>query len=195
LAAQSEGQKLAEAVIIACQNAKVEKSAQLQASSIRFDLEHDELPPLELIEQEIKKSDNTVRPEDRHDQRVLARVQRAWSEWLTDLRTATSNGKQLPRIPTRVSIVQIGNGVIVALPGEQFYEIGERIARYFKPKLVCVAAFCHGYIGYVPTRGAYPQGGYEVDESHRFVSLWRVSPDAEEIVTKNVDLLRAYLSL
>lgn len=193
-AAKSEGEKLAEAVILACKNATVEKSASLQANSVRFQLDHDDLPSIDWLAQEIKKSDNTVRPEDRQDQRVLARVQAAWDEWLADLRTATENGQPLPLIPARVSLVRVGSGAIVALPGELFYEIGERIARHIRATHVCVAAYCHGYIGYVPTRSAYPQGGYEVEESHRFVSLWRVSSNAESTIGKQVNSLCADLS-
>ena len=193
-AARSEGEIIADAVLNACQNAKVDESPQLEADSIRFFLAQDDLPPFEVLESELKQSDSTVRPEDREDQRVLARIRAAWDEWLKDLRQVSEHGRRLPSVPTRVSLMRIGQGAIVALPGEPFYEIGQRIAAHIGANPVCVAAYCHGYIGYVPTREAYAQGGYEVDESHRYVSLWRIHPDTEEILTKHVDLLSASLS-
>ena len=81
--------------------------------------------------------------------------------------------KALPPQPARISLVRIGGGAIVALPGEVFFGIGQRMAARFNAEPIFVAAYCHGYIGYVPDREAFAYGGYEVEESHRYVNLWR----------------------
>jgi neutral ceramidase len=76
------------------------------------------------------------------------------------------------------------------LPGDVFFEIGQRIAAELGAGPACVVGYSHGYIGYVPDRGAFALGGYEVAESHRYVGLWRVSPAAEDVLQDQVRLLR-----
>ena len=79
---------------------------------------------------------------------------------------------------------------IAALPGEVFFQIGQRIAARIDADPVWAAAYCHGYIGYVPARDSFAQGGYEVEESHRYVGLWRVSPSTEDLLQEQIDLLQ-----
>lgn len=81
-------------------------------------------------------------------------------------------------MPARVSLLRVGRGALVFLPGEVFFEIGERTAAMLPADPVAVAAYSHGYIGYVPTAEAYAEGGYEPNESHRYVGLWRLRPDS-----------------
>jgi hypothetical protein len=69
------------------------------------------------------------------------------------------------------------------LPGEVFFGIGERIAGQLLAEPVCMAAYCHGYVGYVPDAASFAYGGYEVDESYRYTGLWRGSPQSESILT------------
>jgi len=76
-----------------------------------------------------------------------------------------------------VSLLRLGRGAFVFLPGEVFFEIGERTAAMLPADPVAVAAYGHGYIGYVPTAEAYAEGGYEPNESHRYVGLWRLHPN------------------
>jgi hypothetical protein len=49
-----------------------------------------------------------------------------------------------------------------------------------------IAGYTDGAVGYVPTRAAYPEGGYEVDRA------CRVGPEAGEMIERaTVRLLRA----
>ncbi len=66
-------------------------------------------------------------------------------------------------LATAMTIVTVGNLAIAGIPGELFVELGlalranQHFARTF------VAGYCNDLIGYIPTRAAYPEGGYEVD--------------------------------
>ncbi len=66
-------------------------------------------------------------------------------------------------LATAMSIVTIGTLAIVGIPGELFVELGLAIkaAPYFDQTFV--AGYCNDLIGYIPTRAAYTEGGYEVD--------------------------------
>ena len=62
-----------------------------------------------------------------------------------------------------MTIAAIGNLAIVGIPGELFVELGLAIQAtpYFAQTFV--AGYCNDLIGYIPTRAAYAEGGYEVD--------------------------------
>jgi hypothetical protein len=139
------------------------------------------LPPLEAIRAQLRQPDRTVRDEDRSQAKVRARVRAAWREWLNDLSGALARGP-LPAVPARVSLLRVGRGALVLVPGEVFFETGERIAAALAADPAAVAAYGHGYIGYVPAAEAYGEGGYEVNESHRYVGLWRLHPRASALL-------------
>jgi neutral ceramidase len=184
-AAKEAGRQLASAVMEACRRARPETDPTIAVASRCLLIPHDTPPSFAEIERDLDKADRTVRDEERADRRVRERLRAAWAEWLGELKRVMNQGAGLPPLPARVSVARIGHGAVVALPGEVFYEIGEGIARRMAADPVCVAAYCHGYIGYIPTPESYSQGGYEVDESHRYVGLWRVSPDAASLLEQH----------
>lgn len=188
-AAHRAGQELADAVLQACKHARYEEAPRLRMESVRIDIPHDALPELATVEAQLGKADRTVRPEDRDDRIVQAQIKDAWDEWLAELSRARMGDGGLPTITARLSVIRIGRAAIVALPGEVFFQIGQAIAAQLDADPVCVAAYCHGYIGYVPVRQAFADGGYEVEESHRFVGLWRTSPVTEDLLLEQVERL------
>lgn len=64
---------------------------------------------------------------------------------------------------TSMSVFALGDLAIVGIPGEAFVEFGLalRANPYFAHTLV--ACYCNDLVGYLPTREAYAQGGYEVE--------------------------------
>jgi neutral ceramidase len=188
-AARSEGRRLAEAVLSACENARRENDPRLSVESARFLLPYDAIPPIKAIEADLEQTDRTVRPEEKANEAIRMRLQTAWHEWLRDLKQIAPAGQDLPPQSTRISLLRIGGGAIIALPSEVFCGIGQRIAARINAAPAIVAAYCHAFIGYLPDREAFAFGGYEVDESHRYINLWRTTPAAEEILQEQVDML------
>lgn len=89
-------------------------------------------------------------------------------------------------IVTVVQALRIGDGVIAGTPGETFSQLGLDLKRRSPYPLTAVAELCNDIIGYIPTREAFAQGGYET-----FRSRWaRVVPGAgEQIVDALVEML------
>ena len=88
-------------------------------------------------------------------------------------------------LATAMTAVAIGNLAIVGVPGELFVELGLGIKAnpYFDRTFV--AGYCNDLIGYIPTRAAYAEGGYEVDTA-------RIAPGSgEAIVDTAVSVLSA----
>jgi neutral ceramidase len=76
-----------------------------------------------------------------------------------------------------MTIVTVGSVALVGIPGELFVELGLAIKAnpYFAHTFV--AGYCNDLIGYIPTRAAYAEGGYEVDTS-------RIAPGSGETIVE-----------
>ena len=66
-------------------------------------------------------------------------------------------------LATAMTIVTVCNLAIVGIPGELFVELGLAIKATPHFAQTLVAGYCNDLIGYIPTRAAYAEGGYEVD--------------------------------
>ncbi|MFZ2060738.1 MAG: neutral/alkaline non-lysosomal ceramidase N-terminal domain-containing protein [Candidatus Binatus sp.] len=66
-------------------------------------------------------------------------------------------------LATAMTLVTVGNLAIVGIPGELFVELGLAIRANPHFARTFVAGYCNDLIGYIPTRAAYPEGGYEID--------------------------------
>jgi neutral ceramidase len=66
-------------------------------------------------------------------------------------------------LATAMTIVTVGKLAIVGVPGELFVELGLALKANPNFTHTFVAGYCNDLIGYIPTRAAYAEGGYEVD--------------------------------
>jgi|SRR5581483_2766576 len=80
--------------------------------------------------------------------------------------------------------IRIGPVVLLAVSGEPFIEIAQAIVAASPFPCTCVSGYSNGGFGYIPTRQAYEEGGYEVQTTI-------FSPDAAEIlVREGIRMLR-----
>ena len=80
-----------------------------------------------------------------------------------------------------VSSLRLGKVWLLNLPGELFIEY-QLAAQKMRPNdQVCTAAYGEYGPGYIGTRDAYPQGGYEVSERAS-----RVAPEVEEVLMEAI---------
>jgi neutral ceramidase len=64
-----------------------------------------------------------------------------------------------------LTVGRVGDVAVVGLGGEVFHEIGKAIKTASPFPHTLVITHCNGAAGYVPTKEAYPEGGYEVESS------------------------------
>jgi neutral ceramidase len=69
--------------------------------------------------------------------------------------------KQFEEDRPEVMVIRLGNAAIVGLPGEIFSEYGLEIKRRSPARHTFVIELANDAIGYIPTREAFAQGGYE----------------------------------
>ena len=80
------------------------------------------------------------------------------------LKAYCKNGEK--SIKSESVIIDIGDVVIVTIPGELFCEIGKAIKSIFRPeKQPLIFGYSNGYVGYLPTKKAFLAGGYECETS------------------------------
>ncbi len=88
--------------------------------------------------------------------------------------------------PTWVQAVRIGDVAIVGVPGEFFTALGEEIKRRSPFRYTCVFELANDYIGYIPDRPGFEQGGYQVWTGlHSYLE----PGTGEQIVAEAVNLL------
>lgn len=90
-----------------------------------------------------------------------------WAEQFPEMEQRTWQG--------RVSVLQWGSALLVALPGEPFciasQEIRRQVAALTGVHAVLVLGYSDGCPGYFPAADEYPLGGYEVTDAHRYYGM------------------------
>ncbi|MHB1036875.1 MAG: neutral/alkaline non-lysosomal ceramidase N-terminal domain-containing protein [Pirellulales bacterium] len=83
-----------------------------------------------------------------------------------------------------LTVGRVGDVAVVGLGGEVFNEIGAAIKKASPFPHTFVITHCNGAAGYLPTKEAYPEGGYEVQSSS-------FGPEAaEQVVQEALRMLR-----
>lgn len=91
-------------------------------------------------------------------------------------REAASQGTQ----PAELQGLQIGDHLLIGVPGELFAALGLAIKEAAFPWRVIVVGLANGMVGYLPTRDAFRRGGYETTLS----TVSKLAPEAgERLVT------------
>ncbi len=87
-------------------------------------------------------------------------------------------------VPLVITAARLGDVAFVGLGAEVFNEIGRAIKSGSPFPHTVIITHCNGAAGYIPTRSAYADGGYEVQTS-------RVAPGAaEQVIEEALRMLR-----
>ena len=84
-------------------------------------------------------------------------------------------------ISTYIQVIAINNTAFVSVPGEMFVELGLMIKEKSPFEHTYVVELANDYIGYIPTRVAFKEGGYETLNARSS----RIGPEAGEILVEN----------
>lgn len=96
----------------------------------------------------------------------LERVKEAVRSWQT--------GEPLAPVEAEIQAWRLDDLALATAPGEIFCEIGNRVKERSPFGHTFFAGYANGYMGYVPVRAAYDEGGYEVTHA------CQVDPEAGE---------------
>ena len=95
--------------------------------------------------------------------------------------------EQTDTVRTFIQALRIGDAVLVGIPGEQFVQDGLRIKERSPCPDTIIVNLANDAIGYIPTRKAYQEGGYQT-----WTGACNLAPEAGEmIVEKALALIEA----
>jgi hypothetical protein len=117
-------------------------------------------------------------------------IREAVATWRDSMkRTVASGGGQ--ETPIELQAIRIGDCTIVAVNGEMFSRFTEMLRQRTNEKSF-VVGYANSAFGYIPTREAYPEGGYEVETAHFFYNSFRPAPGGlEMLVDRAVELVKS----
>ena len=83
-------------------------------------------------------------------------------------------------VASSVQVLAINDTAFVGVPGEMFVELGREIKKRSTFKHTYVVELANDYVGYIPTRAAFEEGGYEVLDARSS----KVAPEAGEMIVE-----------
>src|SRR5213078_4275915 len=86
-------------------------------------------------------------------------------------------------VPIELQAIRIGDVTIVTVNGEMFTRFTAMLRDALGPHIFTVA-YANSAFGYIPTREAYAEGGYEVDTAHFFYNSFRPKPGGLELLAE-----------
>jgi len=114
---------------------------------------------------------------------AAGRAGAALHQWAQDV---ARPGQDIPPSPAALAACRIGNGRVAFWPGEP--HLAHSVA--LPPDCLAVGQ-AGATVGYVPERAAYPRGGYEVADAHRYYGFASaLAPEAgEALLAATAELL------
>lgn len=183
-AVQGESERLAQAVKDAVSRARKIRALPLIARSEHVHLPHAKLPNATELERMDLEQERTVRPDERTNPAVVAKTRAAFQDWANALNRVLTHSDVLTPVFSEVQVLGIGSLSIVGISGEPFFETGQKILNSSPKGNTWVLGYCNAYSGYLPTRRAFSEGGYEVSDSYRYLGTWHLDPSCEHRVVK-----------
>lgn len=152
--ASEVGEALAQAVDV-----ELKKAPKLSEPILRFGRHAVALPLKNLVS--LDELDREISHHRQREQELTA----IYLECLKDsmLRRGLCEGQSEVIMPLQA--IRIGSAVLLAVPGEPFVQLGLAIRESCRDRQVFVVGYANGAWGYIPSRSAFDQGGYEVETS------------------------------
>jgi len=157
----------------------------LELSNSWVDLPLQEPPPQKTLEKIIEKERKTLEnssPEDIFTQDV-SKIHYNWAqERLNEIR----DNRVRTSVRVHLQTLFLSSTVLVALPGEILVGIGKKIKQFSPFKNTFVLGYANGIVGYLPTKEAFAEGGYEVEIAPLIYGLPLFTPAVEETILEAV---------
>jgi len=179
--AQEQGERLGEAACALLGGIATRPAERLWAREAELALPTAPLPAeqqaareFERLQAEVESLEKEGAPSGR------IRAARAFRDWARDVLEAARQGKKQEPARSVISAVRVDDMALVGIPAELFVEIGMEIKRRSPFKSTFVMGYAGKVVGYIPTRKAFEEGGYEVDTAYKFYGLTPFLPEVHD---------------
>ena len=158
------GHLLADATLAALPRIETSDAPTLGARSMSVNLPLKKYPAVAETAQALREADNQLASlcadGASAEQVMRAKTNRLYAS-ITNFYARETQALPDGRLPIELQGLRVGDAIFVAIPAEVFVEMGLRLKRRAAQQTFIVG-IANGYIGYLPTRAAYEEGGYEV---------------------------------
>jgi hypothetical protein len=178
------GHTLADATLAALPHIETSDKLTIGALTMCVNLPLKDSPPLAETVKALREADEQLSSQSNNglslEQVMRAKRNRLYAS-ITNFYAREAEALPDGHQPIELQGLRTGDAVFVAVPAEVFVEIGLKLKR-LAPRRTFIVGIANGYIGYLPTREAYKDGGYEVVSA-------KCSAEAEEVlVQKAIEL-------
>jgi neutral ceramidase len=201
------GRILAGEVIKTLEGCRPVRSLQMRTALKRIPFHYRELPGVaelarlvEFHRRELERWTNPDREtlegadwEDRHINRVA--MHQDMVRWAEEMLQRARQGGLADHAFGDLQAVTLGDEVaLLGVPGELFSEIGMQLKQRSPVPFTCVCAYTNGSLGYLPSRRAIEDGGYEVSDAYKLYGFPACfHPDTEEMLYREAAALLSSL--
>jgi hypothetical protein len=163
----------------------------LAVASERLSLPLNPLPTLAWLEEEAQRLHSSLAVEQSSTLPYHPKIQTALLHWIERIQIYLRQESPPTTVSTELQVMQVGPLALVNAPGELFVELGLAIKEGPKAGHLFIAGFGNDNIGYIPTRRAYPHGGYEIHDAYKYYGYpAALAPEAgEQYVATAIRLL------
>lgn len=110
------------------------------------------------------------------------RFRRAIQGWASAMKDELARGIASPAREAELHALALGPMTFVGVNGELFSRFTSALRERTGRTNLYTVGYANGNLGYLPTREAYAEGGYEVEEAHLFYRQWRVREGGLELL-------------
>lgn len=182
--AKFTGEKLAEEILL---NYKVYEGKQINSDidykTTIMTIPYDWHPTVEEAKANLneytKKLDESTTKEDK-------KINGAFKIWAAEVLERTENNSLPEFIDIPVSYIRIGEISFIAVPLEIFSSISLKLRKLFGTNPLFVISYGNGYAGYLSDKAAHYEGGYEIDDWHKYAGILPKVSNVEDIFWKSV---------
>ncbi len=173
---ESNGRMVSDAVLSVLSGISTTDDAEIGIASERISIPLQ--PPISLEEARCTVEENAVKLRNKDLPLWDVHLTQAYHDWAQQI--IADGGKAQPGLPFEIQRFSVDGAQLVGLPGEVFVEYALNI-KQMAPN-VMVSAYTNGNVGYVPTRKAFDEGGYEVDLAYKLYGQQKLSPMVETVI-------------
>ncbi|MDP4196657.1 MAG: hypothetical protein Q8940_16505, partial [Bacteroidota bacterium] len=125
----------------------------------------------------LKRFDNSITKEEK-------KISGAFKKWAEDILEKVEKTELPEALNIKISFISLGDILFIAVPIEIFSSISLKLRRIFGRYKVFVVSYANGYSGYLADKAAHFEGGYEIEDWHKYAGILPQDKNAEEYFWK-----------
>ncbi|RKY81687.1 hypothetical protein DRQ07_03410 [candidate division KSB1 bacterium] len=186
--AQLTGEKLGEEILLAYEAYKGEKLIpDIFYQTQSLEIPYAWYPTLKEAEENLKRHNEQLESSETKEDKKINGAFLIWAEEILD---RVKNSRVPKALNTEIHYIKLGKVTFLALPLEIFSSISLKTRKKINNPFCFIVSYGNGYSGYLADKAAYHEGGYEVEQWHKYAGILPQVSNSEDIFFEALDKLR-----